>query len=615
MNGTIEFVLRMRNMMSSELTKVGTTSTSTFNKMSQSANQMTEKNKVLGMSFSELQKKIQATENTVKNSTVPSQISAARHELEALQKQASKHPGNSAGKSESGGIGIGSFTIGSLLGGLGVKAIGSIGDGISEGMEKAHTLHASEAGLKNTMQNNGTYTPELFEKVIKQSKDLASGIKFTSADVIGLQSQLRLVGNIGEKEMSRMTKASADMATKFGTGLTESGSAIAKAVNNPEMLRRLGMQLKINPAVQEHLQNLAKNGHEAQARLELLSIVESKVGGAAKAAFDADPLAKYNKVIGSMKMALGEMAVSAQSALAPSLISVAEGFKTVFNYGLEFVKWLQDGSTGADLFLVAITALGGGFLAYQTIMGGIALVTGIVTAAQWLWNAALTANPIGVVIVAIGALIGGLVMAYKKFDGFRAMMDGVWASLKVIGTNMIGMFTSIPDMIIKAFTQIPKAIADVFSGVGDLFSAIFSGNFSKVPGILKSLGGNLLKTNPVTGFGSQVFTEATKGVGDAYTKAHDKSLLDSKAAKAKAAKDKESTLGKGANLAAANADSSEKAGDTVSGAGPKIVNIHVGKFFDNLQFTTLNTTETAQQMEDIVMECFARVVYNGSKMV
>ena len=612
MNNTIEFVLRMRDMMSSNITKVGSTSQSTFNKMSESANKVTEKNKILGMSYNELQKKIQATEAIVKNSTVPSQIEHAKKELESLQKMASKHPASSSGKNEGGGMSLGGFTIGSMLGGLGVKAIGSIGEGIHEGMEKAHTLHAAEANLKNTMQNNGTFNPEDFETVIKKSKELASGLKYTSADVVNLQSQLRLVGGIGEKEMSRMVKASADMSTKFGTGLEESGNAIAKAVNNPEMLRRLGMQLKINPAVQAHLQNLAKHGHEAQARLELLSIVESKVGGAAKAAFDADPLAKYNKVIGSMKMGLGEMAVSAQSALAPGLIYVAEGFKSAFGYATEFVKWLQSGSTGANVFLVVMTAIAGGLLAYQLIMGGVALVTGVVTAAQWLWNAALTANPIGVVVVAIAALVAGLVMAYKKFDGFRAMVDGVWASLKQIGSNIMDMFTKIPDMVVKAFTQIPKAIASVFSGVGDLFSAIFSGNFSKIPGILKNLGGNILKTNPITGFASQVFTEATKGVGDAYSKAHAKSLLDSKAAKKKAS---ESSLDTHNKLAISNAGLGDAAGDTVKGAGPKIVNIHVGKFFDNLQFTTLNTGETAQQMEDLIMECFARVVYNGSKMV
>jgi hypothetical protein len=37
------------------------------------------------------------------------------------------------------------------------------------------------------------------------------------------------------------------------------------------------MQLKIDPQIQEHLQNLAKHGKEAQARLELLTIVENKL--------------------------------------------------------------------------------------------------------------------------------------------------------------------------------------------------------------------------------------------------------------------------------------------------------------------------------------------------
>ncbi|MNY70483.1 hypothetical protein D3C86_2086210 [compost metagenome] len=67
-------------------------------------------------------------------------------------------------------------------------------------------------------------------------------------------------------------------------------------------------------------------------------------------------------------------------------------------------------------------------------------------------------------------------------------------------------------------------------------------------------------------------------------------------------------------MAASNEASGKAAGDTVSGAGPKVVNIHVGKFFDNLQFTTMNAGESATEIEKIVMECFARVVYNGSKL-
>ncbi|WP_291122788.1 hypothetical protein, partial [Flavobacterium sp. UBA6046] len=100
---------------------------------------------------------------------------------------------------------------------------------------------------------------------------------------------------------------------------------------------------------------------------------------------------------------------------------------------MSFAGWLASGSTGADTFTIAVGALAGGFLAYQGIMGGVALWTGIVTSAQWLWNLALTANPIGIVVVAIGALIGGLAIAYMKFAGFRAMIDGVWGVMKDIG--------------------------------------------------------------------------------------------------------------------------------------------------------------------------------------
>ena len=38
------------------------------------------------------------------------------------------------------------------------------------------------------------------------------------------------------------------------------------------------------------------------------------------------------------------------------------------------------------------------------------VATGVATAAQWLWNAALTANPIGLVIAAIVGIVAALVL-------------------------------------------------------------------------------------------------------------------------------------------------------------------------------------------------------------
>lgn len=61
-------------------------------------------------------------------------------------------------------------------------------------------------------------------------------------------------------------------------------------------------------------------------------------------------------------------------------------------------------------------------------------------AGQWLLNAALTANPIGLVVVAIAALTAGLVIAYKKSEDFRRVVDGMGAALKT-GVEALGAAT------------------------------------------------------------------------------------------------------------------------------------------------------------------------------
>ncbi|MBE0470515.1 MAG: phage tail tape measure protein [Methyloprofundus sp.] len=56
----------------------------------------------------------------------------------------------------------------------------------------------------------------------------------------------------------------------------------------------------------------------------------------------------------------------------------------------------------------------------------------VVTAAQWLWNAALTANPIGLIIVAVGALIAAGVALYKNWDKVTAFFGAAWQKMKAL---------------------------------------------------------------------------------------------------------------------------------------------------------------------------------------
>jgi len=81
----------------------------------------------------------------------------------------------------------------------------------------------------------------------------------------------------------------------------------------------------------------------------------------------------------------------------------------------------------------AIANAEGGTLAKIAIVAS-SVATGIATAAQWAWNAAMTANPIGIVVVAVGALIAGIIYLATQTtffqDVWKAMVTGVTAGWK-----------------------------------------------------------------------------------------------------------------------------------------------------------------------------------------
>jgi phage-related protein len=120
--------------------------------------------------------------------------------------------------------------------------------------------------------------------------------------------------------------------------------------------------------------------------------------------------------------------------------------------------------------------------------------TGIATAAQWAWNVALSANPIGLVIIAVIALVGGLVLLWKKSETFRAIVTGAfnavwgaiqtgwhwvqanWPLLLAILTGPIGLavrwIVQHWDQIVSTARAIPGKIKAVFSGAGSLLKDI-----------------------------------------------------------------------------------------------------------------------------------------------
>lgn len=97
----------------------------------------------------------------------------------------------------------------------------------------------------------------------------------------------------------------------------------------------------------------------------------------------------------------------------------------------------------------------------------------VMAAGQWLVNAALDANPIGIVIVALAALAAGFVYAYKHSDTFRKVVQAAW---KGIETGASFMWNSV---LKPTFGFLAKMWLTVASGI--VHGAAYA--FGWVPGI------------------------------------------------------------------------------------------------------------------------------------
>lgn len=82
--------------------------------------------------------------------------------------------------------------------------------------------------------------------------------------------------------------------------------------------------------------------------------------------------------------------------------------------------------------------------------------------AQKVMNAAMRANPIGLVITAITLLVAGLVLAYKKSETFRKIVDKAWGGIK---TATRAVFDWVRDKIKGAFEVVTKVFMN-FTGPG-----------------------------------------------------------------------------------------------------------------------------------------------------
>ena len=272
---------------------------------------------------------------------------------------------------------------------------------------------------------------------------------------------------------------------------------------------------------------------------------------------------------------------------------------------VSFIKnWREELLLAAWIIGVVTIALKAQAIGHS-ILAGVTLVVKTVTAgwtaAQWLLNAALAANPIGLVVVAVVALVGVVVYCWNKFAGFRAFLLTMWDVIK-------GFAGIIKDYIINRINELIGALGSVGKAIAKLFSGDFSGAAEEAKNAVKGFAG--------IGSAGQAFSsgkELISGVGSTWDK--HLALETAKQTVKETAKTGENTgistpsllgsssegggsvvFGTGSEKGKKGKGGRGKTGDAIATGGTRNTQITmtIGKLIERIEVTMMDKTDTSQ---------------------
>lgn len=135
-----------------------------------------------------------------------------------------------------------------------------------------------------------------------------------------------------------------------------------------------------------------------------------------------------------------------------------------------------------DQILAAISAVAAGFVAWNVVsivQGVISAIkawtieTEVMTVAQKLLNLAMNANPIGIIITVIMALVAAFIVLWNNCEGFRNFFIEMWEKIKVAFSAVVEWLGKACESIVQWFVNAWEWIKNAWASVGSFFLGIW----------------------------------------------------------------------------------------------------------------------------------------------
>lgn len=303
------------------------------------------------------------------------------------------------------------------------------------------------------------------------------------ANVSDALAKMRTKGKVEMDQLDRLFDAGIDAVGMYAQATGQSSAEVQDALSNGKI------------SASDFIDTVSKAMEEGTNGVLSIAGAAKEAGMSWGAVFD-NMRAAVARGIESVIKAIDE---SLAAADLPTLKEAIAGVGDAFESGLknaaeniipkviEGLSWLVDNWSAVSTALVGITT---GLVAFKIAAG----ISGVVdklrasftaaakaaeeglTVAQWLLNTAMEANPIGIIIGVVAALVAAIVYLWNTNEDFRNAVINVWNSI-------LSALQPVIDALVTFFTEtIPSAwnsVCEFFAGIPQFFSDLWTsiGNF------------------------------------------------------------------------------------------------------------------------------------------
>lgn len=284
-------------------------------------------------------------------------------------------------------------------------AFAAISAGALMAAKSAAEDEQSSAQLANTLKNVVGATDDTVKSVEDyiNKTTLATGI---ADDKLRPAFQRLVMSTKDVGEAQKLSNLAMEIATAKHIDVQAAANALAKAHDgNMGALKRLGVSLD---------ETTVKNKDFGAAVVELGDQFKGSL------ATNADTAAGKMAI---MQNSMNEAKESIGYALLPALTSLTGVFQNL-------APFIQDNADIIGKTVLVVGALTGAVMLAGLAVKAYEAYVKIAAAAQVVWNAVLSMNPIGLVVIAIAALTAAFILAYQHSETFRKIVTEAFDAVK-----------------------------------------------------------------------------------------------------------------------------------------------------------------------------------------